>query len=119
MDELDRAQMYNTAWLHWGADAQLDMCIEEMAELTQAILKNRRRGVTFSLEFVEELADVLICLEQVETRLKKQKRPTGNATLWDAVLEIKEQKLERLKGRVFDSLSTKFPDVGYEIGSDR
>lgn len=118
MDEIDRTQLYNTAWKHWGADAQLDMVIEEMAEFTQAILKTRRRGVTYSYKFSEELADVLICLEQLEVRLramphtpgpKGTARLTGN--LWDnQVMEIKEQKLQRLKERLLEDMAKNIPE---------
>ena len=66
------------------------------------------------------MADVLICLEQIETRLKKfpnefdeQHRPTKMA--WDKVMEIKEKKLERLKERLFDSLDKKYPNLSDPI----
>jgi NTP pyrophosphatase (non-canonical NTP hydrolase) len=122
MDEIDREQLYNTAWKHWGADTQLDILIEEMAELTQAILKARRHSDTpYTEDFMEELADVLICLEQIETRMKKIPRASknhivgDNGTNWDTVIESKEEKLGRLKGRLFDSLSQKYPGVGDHI----
>jgi hypothetical protein len=70
---------------------------------------------------MEELADVLICLEQVETRMKKIPRASknhivgDNGTNWDTVIGFKEEKLERLKNRLFDSLSRKYPGVGDHI----
>lgn len=110
MDEIDKKQLYNTAWKHWGGTTQLDILIEEMAELTQAILKTRRNGVTYSYAVYEEIADVSICLEQVETRLKIYPRISKNHIAgdngydWDTVLEIKEKKLEQLKERLMQSI---------------
>ena len=58
---------------HYGEDAQVDMLIEEMSELTKALLKNRRaqkgqtdtpiRATVNAIE--EEVADVLIMLNQI------------------------------------------------------
>lgn len=46
-----------------GADAQTDVAIEEMAELTQALIHNRRGRPT---NIAEEIADVEIMLEQLK-----------------------------------------------------
>ncbi|MDY2734516.1 hypothetical protein [Intestinibacter sp.] len=58
---------------HYGEVAQVDMLIEEMSELTKALLKNRRarhgqtdtpvRATVNAIE--EEVADVLIMLNQI------------------------------------------------------
>ena len=45
----------------WG-DKQIDVLIEEMAELTQALCKRKRNRAT---NIPEEIADVYIMLEQV------------------------------------------------------
>lgn len=124
MDQIDKDQLYNTAWKHWGGETQLDMLIEEMAELTQALLKARRNGVMFSYGVAEELADVCICIEQVKTRMKRLPYDVLEhglkKNLWeDQVMVLKEQKLERLKERVFESMSKKYPDVGDPLGSGR
>lgn len=118
MDEIERKNLYNAAWKHWGADAQLDMCIEEMCEFIHAILGTRRHGVTYSYAFFEEMADVLICLEQIETRLKdfphdigKDGMPTRSS--WAEVQRIKEMKLQRLKERLEESMANK-DSVGVE-----
>ena len=57
----------------YGEEAQMDMCIEEMSELTKAILKLRRykkaHEGNYSKELyndvVEEIADVSIMLDQM------------------------------------------------------
>lgn len=58
---------------HYDQDAQVDMLIEEMSELTKALLKNRRarkgqtdtpvRATVNAIE--EEVADVMIMLHQI------------------------------------------------------
>lgn len=104
--EMDKEELYNEAWRLWGGDMQFDILIEEMAELAQAIIKARRHNMTWSYAVLEEIADVTICLEQVNTRLKalpadndrKINRPTGY--LIDIVEEIKARKLARLEERL-------------------
>ena len=109
MDEIDKIHLYKTAWKHWGGESQINMIMEEMAEFTQAILKTRRNGVTYSYAFCDELADVLICLEQLEIMLKDYPDGKGK-TLWDDVMEKKETKLNRLHDRLMESLTASIPE---------
>lgn len=102
---MEKEELYIEVWRLWG-DIQLDILIEEMAELTHAIIKARRHGVIWSHAMFEEIADVFICLELVETRLKvlptdidrMTNRPTGY--LIDNVEEMKAFKLTRLEERL-------------------
>ncbi|MGN1222273.1 MAG: hypothetical protein ACI4TT_03470 [Christensenellales bacterium] len=73
MTKQERNKLYKKAVEKWGEDSQLDQMIEEMAELTVAINKYKRakhfvaqkkEGVLDNL--YEELADVKMCLEQME-----------------------------------------------------
>lgn len=111
MDIKEREALYNKAWKHFGSDMQLDICIEECAEFIQAILKTRRNGVTYSYSFFEEMADVLICMEQIKTRLEMFPRPSKNHLVgdngneYDHVLEIREMKLLRLQERLEESIA--------------
>jgi len=92
-----KAALYQHCWDKWGSDAQMDMLIEEMAELTQAILKARRTGIVFTPRVCAEFADVTICMEQVECQLRQ-------LGLWDAlVFDEKLTKLRRLQCRVRDA----------------
>lgn len=108
---MEKEELYNEVWRVWP-DMQLDILIEEMAELTQAIIKTRRYNMTWSYAVLEEIADVSICLEQVNTRLKalptdicrKTNCPTGY--LFDIVEEIKARKLARLEERLFATKKT-------------
>ena len=57
------SEIFKPAVYWWGKEAQTDMMIEEMAELTKAIL-NERRGRDHNI--AEEMADVKIMLAQME-----------------------------------------------------
>ena len=85
-------EIFQMAVNAYGEYQQLDILIEEMAELTQAISKFKR-GEIHNVE--EEVADVEIMLEQL--RLMK--------SLFDikVIDEIKEEKMERLERRVIAS----------------
>ena len=78
MTRQERNKLYKKAVEKWGEDSQLDQMIEEMAELTVAINKYKRakhfvaqkkEGVLDNL--YEELADVRMCLEQMEWIFRK------------------------------------------------
>jgi NTP pyrophosphatase (non-canonical NTP hydrolase) len=99
MESHDENKIYIEAWDRWGADTQIDILIEEMAELTQALLKARRRGAIFSNDVYGELADVLICLKQIELQLKSTADSPNDPinSLWDRVEFNKEHKLRKLK----------------------
>lgn len=55
----------NTAINLFGVDNQLNVAIEEMAELTKEICKNKRGFHNF-FEIADEMADVYIMLEQLK-----------------------------------------------------
>lgn len=62
-----RQNMYGQCSTMWGKDAQVNMCIEEMAELTKALCKARRykKPDSWLNQIYEEIADVTIMLEQM------------------------------------------------------
>lgn len=93
MDPVEQVTLYAEAWETWGPEKQMDMLIEEMAELTQAILKARRQGVVFNYNVYEELADVGICLGQVEQQIKR-------IGTFETVMRIEDKKLLRLRERL-------------------
>ena len=49
----------------YGKQAQLDVAVEEMAELTKEIIKSKRGASNYS-QIVEELADVYIMMTQIK-----------------------------------------------------
>ena len=93
MEEIETKTLYDWAWKHWGSDAQIDVLIEEMAELTQALLKSRRNGVVFSFSVIEEIADVEICMEQIRQKIAE----IGSQVPLET---IKRKKLIRLRNRL-------------------
>ena len=51
----------------WGYDAQAMMAIEEMSELTKELCKRHRKRADYKEEdMIEEIADVLNMVEQLE-----------------------------------------------------
>lgn len=79
MDERERRNIMTRAIQHFGETAQIDMAVEEMAELTKAICKVKRAQAGAEMgaaveNVVEEIADVQIMLDQL--RLIFARRPT-------------------------------------------
>jgi len=82
---MKRSNLYKEALAHWGRTGQMDMLVEECAELIQALQKfNHRHGGKENV--IEELADVEIMCEQMRF-------------IFDPIdiNRIKDQKLERLE----------------------
>lgn len=90
----ERLEIYDKATKLWGVTAQLDQWIEEMAELTVAINKYKRKVLYGEYEgnqkvidnLVEEIADVKMCVEQMCDMFKKYDI--------DAELDRKMQKFQ-------------------------
>lgn len=75
--------------IHYGTESQIDKSIEEMSELTKALLKHRRQEGSYA-QVAEEIADVAIMMQQL-------------VTLYNAHGDISDravQKLKRLKERM-------------------
>jgi len=77
----------------WGEPAQMDMAVEEMAELTKALCKVKRaqEGPELAAAIenaIEEVADVQIMLDQLRIMLGK----TG--------ADVEDAKLRRLESRL-------------------
>ena len=71
MDERERRNIMTRAIQHFGETAQIDMAVEEMAELTKAICKVKRAQAGAEMgaaveNVVEEIADVQIWLCEQE-----------------------------------------------------
>lgn len=89
-------ETYKKAIETFGEESQIDMAIEEMSELTKALLKHRRavksENVTDEIydNIAEEMADVSIMLEQLYLIF-------DNKNVCD---NIKEYKIDRLAKRI-------------------
>ena len=79
--------IYEKAILKFGVHAQMNMAIEECAELIQAINKWRRNPSIGMGNIAEEIADVEIMCSQLRLMLHGLDR---------SVDEIKESKITRL-----------------------
>jgi len=84
---IDEDAIYEDALETWGVELQLNMMIEECAELIQAITYLKRGGDTEQL--MEELADVIIMTRQMEKMFGHEQ--VGNAV---------QGKLQRLQRRL-------------------
>lgn len=84
---------------HYGFDAQLEILIEECAELIQAVQKFKRYGYSidsadYYLNLMEELADVGVMADQIILAV-------GEST----VIEIAEKKVERQLKRIIAEIA--------------
>lgn len=72
----------------WGISAQVEMCVEECAELIVA-LKHADRGRNSEVHVIEELADVVIMCAQLAKNLDE-----------DSFNKFLKYKMGRLKNRL-------------------
>ncbi len=91
----------NKAIDHYGTSTQIDKAIEEMSELTKALLKERYARMTPShLEAIdnvcEELADAVIMLNQLVLIFTERYHAFSREDLQKVV----NYKIERLKERI-------------------
>ncbi len=82
-------ETYRQAIEKWGAEEQICMVFEEMAELQKELCK-KLRGKENTIEIAEEIADVEIMLEQMKLLFDIE----------EGVEKYKKFKLERLEKRV-------------------
>lgn len=74
----------------YGAEAQLNVAIEELSELIKEICKHKR-GADNVVAIIEEMADVYIMLEQMQMIFD-----LGSTVIPDAI----DLKVKRLKKRL-------------------
>lgn len=77
---------------HYGAAHQLVKLCEECAELTQQAVKCYDKGIPYSDDMIEEIADVLVMIKQFETVMSQPDR--------DLLDKIITEKLERQIKRI-------------------
>lgn len=88
MEEKERKTIYRKLLALNGYIGQMHVAIEEMAELTNALVK-KERGRATDEDVIGEIADVIICVEQLADIFGVTK-----------VVEMKEAKLRRLAARI-------------------
>ena len=97
MDKQERFKIYDKAEELWGLVAQYDQLVEEMAELTVAVSKYKRKCLYGEYKgnskveenVVEELADVYMCMEQIIRYMGE-----------DKVMAMLETKLGKLQEEI-------------------
>lgn len=78
----------------YGKDIQSITCMEECAELIQAISKQKRNKSSENKEHLtEEIADVLICIKLLQSIYDI---PDGHIADW--IISKQARMLERIKG---------------------
>jgi hypothetical protein len=82
---MSEQEMYEKAIEHWGEAAQIDMAIEECAELILSLMHRLRRRNSIE-DVAEEVADVEIMCGQLRLMVGS-----------DLVDQVKVRKLERLQ----------------------
>lgn len=86
---MEKQKLYAHVLKKWGIETQMDMVIEECAELIQAIQHIKRGRFDQHANLYEELADVDIMIEQMK--------------LWfgaNRINVLKADKLKRLEKRL-------------------
>jgi hypothetical protein len=95
MTPVEVAKILQKAIDTWGPTLQEDVCIEEMSELTKAIIKHRRASNNLEIKtgpenIIEEIADVQIMLDQMRL-------------IYGDTAEQEAFKVERLRKRLEES----------------
>ena len=87
----DHLKLLIEAYELWGKKSQVLIALEEMAELSKELLKNINRSKNNETEIKDEIADVYIMLEQLKLMYNISE---------DELIQLMENKLERLKTRL-------------------
>lgn len=77
---------------HYGAQNQLVKFCEECGELIQQAAKCYSKGIPYSEDMIEEIADVLVMIKQFETVMSQPDRDL----LDKIIMEKLERQLERI-----------------------
>ena len=76
---------------HYGVDTQSTVCMEECAELIQAISKEKRGKHDYK-HLAEEIADVIICISMLQDMYEID---SSDIQLW---IDLKQKRIvERMK----------------------
>jgi len=94
-----QSEVYMYEWIKNGAKSQLDNFLIEMEHLSVSVLNERNNNKLFSTDAIDNLADVIIRIEQLETVLRHIISPDGHS-LWQQVEKSKTDKLARLNERI-------------------
>lgn len=88
-------KLFNKFLVHFGATVQFNMLLEEMAELSTAILHGMRQRGSKS-HIIEEIADVYITLAQV--KLIMEAMTTEGEETVDGLVAVKLDRMRDCEG---------------------
>lgn len=102
---MNKEELYKKALREWGNDSQINLAVEECAELIKVLMKHGRdlNGSTLD-EILEELADVEIMVEQMKLIFDYKEHSALKMSVFEF---IKKRKLERLEKRLNESNNEK------------
>ena len=83
-----KEEIYSGAIKHWGMELQIGMLMEEIGELMVVINRFRRGRIQDHNKIAEEMADVIIMIEQIAYLFKIDEK---------IIEEWKSVKLDKLK----------------------
>ena len=92
------SKVVNKSIEHYGADLQTVVCMEECAELIQAISKEKR-GNSDKDHLAEEMADVIICIEML-----KQIYNITEDEIYSWVINKQERIIRRIENKVIGNI---------------
>lgn len=95
---------------HYGKEAQMCLAMEECAELIQAINKLKRGKENALSGMTEEIADVLIMIEQLEVMFQIPH---------SAIQRFVDCKHERQMKRIKEELEARERDCDYDVSSNK
>ncbi len=94
MKRIETKKVYRKAWDKFGTDAQLMMLMEECAELIQAtskVIRQRKSKTSCWRNFIEEIADVEIMIDQVKVMVDYENiQKRVDTEKHDKMLKLKE-----------------------------
>lgn len=96
MNRRERKKLYSRAIDKWGLPLQLNMLMEEAAEMIQAVSKVLRKDLTSNWRHLaEEMADVEIMIEQIKTTVNWQNMErTAETAKHDKMLRLERMLQE-------------------------
>ena len=101
LSKIERVALYERAIKKWGEAAQIDIAVEECAELIKALVKcTRKTNGSTIIDILEEMADVEIMLEQLKLIFNYDFQFTIPTSKFYAIKDAKLKRLEkRLNGK--------------------
>ncbi|WEM34470.1 nucleoside triphosphate pyrophosphohydrolase [Xanthomonas phage X1] len=108
-----REDLYADCLDHWGAPAQTDMLVEELAELIVAVQKYTKRKATYDNfdHMAEEMADVILMIEEMAFHFNQEGHAEANKPFTEMVAGWMAFKCNRTEQRLAESIARRYPEI--------